>query len=430
MKITAIFLILIIPIWLIHAQTPGKRLTRYGFEVYDKPLIYYDTYFTYSPESSKQVLNFVIKIQNDLLQFTKVNGSYKAGYEVAFALKDSKNQNTVFTQIWNSTVIVMQFEQTNSKSIYQVDYKSFDLDTNPGEYDLILDVTDTGSDKVYKSDRKVIVPNKGDEVTNHTEIMLLNKTDSLLAEIVTGDEIPIVEFDQDLIAFFEFELPSQDSIMVHSELQNLENGQKLVVQKKEYNIYSDRRYYRFYEVLSKSLLEEGYKNLIYNIIIPGSSIKLEKGFNVVWYKKPIYLYETELAIRPMKYLLEASEWDEIDDMPFEQQRTWFIKFWKNQDPTPETPLNEIQYEFYFRVDLANRDFSLRFKEGWETDRGYALILYGEPNKRDLHRYVTHTKPYEIWYYEELNKRLTFIDVDKDGDYKLLAIEDLEETENE
>jgi GWxTD domain-containing protein len=430
MKKIVILIILIISSSLIQAQSFGKRLTKYGFEVYVKPSIYYDTYFNLASDKDKPIFNFVIRIQNDLLQFTKVNNNYKAGYEIALSIKDGDTENTIFTEIWDKSISVTLFDQTNSTTIYQIDHKTFDLNAKPGVYDLILDVTDTGSEKVYKSNRKLTIAAKTDAVIEHNEVKLLSKNDSLSAEIPTLNETPLIEFDRDVISSFDLIADSKDSISIQSSLKHPDNGEATTVQEKKYKILPDKSYYRFSELISKNLLREGPHTLRYKITIAEESIDIKKDFNVVWYKKPVYLYETELAIRPLKYILETPRWKQIDDMPYQEQRAWFVNYWHDRDPTPETPLNEIQYEFYFRVDQANRDYSLRFKEGWETDRGYALILYGEPSKRDLYRYVTHTKPYEIWFYRELNKKLTFIDVDKDDDYKLIAVEELEERINE
>ena len=52
------------------------------------------------------------------------------------------------------------------------------------------------------------------------------------------------------------------------------------------------------------------------------------------------------------------------------------EFWRQRDPTPGTPDNELQQSFYQRLAEANR----RFREGgaaeipgWRTDRGKILI---------------------------------------------------------
>jgi len=82
------------------------------------------------------------------------------------------------------------------------------------------------------------------------------------------------------------------------------------------------------------------------------------------------------------------------------------------------------------VTEANKRYSERFSEGWETDRGKALILYGPPTRVESNRYAINKKPYEIWFYEKLNKKLIFMDKNKEENYTLISVEDIEENKNE
>jgi GWxTD domain-containing protein len=422
-RFLALFFILITAS-LIQSQTIGKKETRYGFEIDVKPRIYYDAYFTFSPDGWKPIFNLVLKIQNDLLQFTKVDKNYQAGYDVVLSILKGEGGTPVVSDIWSRSVSEENFDKTNSTNIYQVENKILTLNAGPGEYNLKLDVTDTGSDRVFKSTRKLIIPDTSNQAIKHIGIRLLSASDSLSAEIPIGESLPIVEFNHDLIALFEIESSPDDSITIISKLNHIGKEQESTIQNNVYKFYSPNKHFRYYEYLSRNLFQEGIHTLNYDIKLASQSLSIKKKFNVVWYKKPLYLQETELAVRPLKYILEPGEWQKVDDMSFEELEQWFLNYWKKNDPTEETPYNEIQYEFYFRVDLANNEFSLRFKEGWETDRGYAMIVYGEPDKREKYHYVTNTKPYEIWHYNAQNKKATFVDIEGNNDYKLIAIEEI------
>ena len=159
-------------------------------------------------------------------------------------------------------------------------------------------------------------------------------------------------------------------------------------------------------------------------------INLQKYFTVVWFEKPVYLYKYDLALRPMVYLLSPEEFDAAESLSYDELGEWMEEYWQAKDPTPDSPLNEIQVEFFNRVDQANQQYSQRFTEGWETDRGKALILYGEPDRMESNRYAIKSKPYEIWFYKELKKKLTFIDKYKEENYILVSIEEFEENDNE
>jgi hypothetical protein len=79
---------------------------------------------------------------------------------------------------------------------------------------------------------------------------------------------------------------------------------------------------------------------------------------------------------------------------------------------------------------SNKKYPAQYREGWETDRGKALILYGDPDRVESRRYLTNAKPYEIWFYDSLNKKLVFVDVNEDKSYRLMSVEDIGEKKNE
>jgi GWxTD domain-containing protein len=126
----------------------------------------------------------------------------------------------------------------------------------------------------------------------------------------------------------------------------------------------------------------------------------------------------------MIYVLTPQEFEEADELSYDELGEWMKNYWNSKDPTPETKLNEIQVEFFHRVDEANRKYSQRFTEGWETDRGKSLILYGEPDSVEANPYAVNSKPYEIWYYDKIDTKLTFIDQYKEDSYKLVLIESI------
>jgi hypothetical protein len=79
---------------------------------------------------------------------------------------------------------------------------------------------------------------------------------------------------------------------------------------------------------------------------------------------------------------------------------------------------------------ANSKFRTENYQGWDTDRGKALILYGDPDRVRAKKYLEDAKSYEIWYYKQRNKKLIFIDRDEDGAYILVSIEDIGKEDDE
>lgn len=114
----------------------------------------------------------------------------------------------------------------------------------------------------------------------------------------------------------------------------------------------------------------------------------------------------------LRYIATAQEQQEMSRLTTEQERKDFWeRFWKERDPTPDTPRNEEMEEFYRRVQYANQHFGTG-GPGWKSDMGRVYIKYGPPDEVDRHPFSFDRPPEEIWYYYQ--QRWTFVFVDRDG----------------
>jgi GWxTD domain-containing protein len=429
MKKIVILLGILIFVSNLFSQRGGKRISRYGFEVDVKPPIYYDLIITHGHEDLKPLINFVIKVQYDILFFTKTDDGYRSGYDIAISIMDDKTNSTVYSQLWNEEIIEKDFDLTNSLKHYHVNSRSFALDIPAGEYKIFIEFTDKTSKNVHKSNRKFSIHDISTSVSDF-KIKLISPEDSLSSEIVTEDDQISVEFNEDLLVHLELILADPESLSISSELLYLAPDSNSVVKSNKYDLMPEDNHYLFEELIEKKYLEEGDYSLSYKISFGDKIHKIKKNFSVVWYSKPVYLYEAGLAIRPMRYILTPDEREYTDDLSDDELKKWFEQYWKKKDPDPNTPLNEILLEFYQRVMRSNKKYPAQYLEGWETDRGKALILYGDPDRVDSRRYLTNTKPYEVWFYDSLNKKLVFVDVNEDKSYRLMSVEDIGEKNNE
>jgi GWxTD domain-containing protein len=153
---------------------------------------------------------------------------------------------------------------------------------------------------------------------------------------------------------------------------------------------------------------------------------INRQFDVVWFEKPVYMYKYDLAIRPMQYIMDSTDIEKTDELNSSELKEWYQQFWKEKDPTQSTPYNEVQHEFYQRVDRANRKFNTRFNEGWESDFGKYLILYGEPDKTERKLHTDNKTATEIWLYKSLNKKLIFTGDTSSNLFEMTSIEKIEE----
>jgi GWxTD domain-containing protein len=398
-------------------------MSRYGFEVISRPEIFYNTFISYL-EGTKLI--FSLEIQNDILQFKKVNAGYKAKYEISINIKDYNEEQTLFTESWYETVHIDDFHETNSKKLYQNSRKEFNLDQGSGKYKLLVELRDAHTGNNFYSKRKIEILDQASVIIKHSDLVFIEKEYELSENVKISSLQDIVEINSSPFVMIEYASEETDSLKIYLELYKIEEENNVLVYNKNFSIVPEKRFKTYIEEIDNSSIEEGEYLLRYDLSHSNSKTTLQDTFKVVWYDKPIYLYKYDLALRPMIYLLSSEEYEAVEDFSNEELEVWFNKYWKEKDDSPETPLNEVQFEFYSRVQKSIQQYSLRFKEGWKTERGKTLILYGEPAQIEKHRHIAKSKPYEIWYYEDLNKKITFLDKNNNGDFELVSIENIED----
>ena len=116
---------------------------------------------------------------------------------------------------------------------------------------------------------------------------------------------------------------------------------------------------------------------------------------------------------------EIIQYKKIDSLNV--KREFIYNFWISRDTDPSTAKNEFKEEYMRRVSFVNKNFSSLYKEGYTTDRGRVVLLYGEPDQRDFYPSDAGYKPYEIWIYNDIEGGVAFYfgDVTGYGNYELL-----------
>ena len=147
----------------------------------------------------------------------------------------------------------------------------------------------------------------------------------------------------------------------------------------------------------------------------------------------------------IRYIITPQEERIFREMPPEDRGEFIMDFWARRDSDPSTPENEFRSVYYTRLAVADKAFRAGIP-GWMTDRGRIYILLGPPMdvikkamgekstefskaQRELSSNLleegTFTeKPTDIWIYNQYPDyfagplRLTFVDYDSTGNYKL------------
>ncbi|MGK9477452.1 GWxTD domain-containing protein [Melioribacter sp. OK-6-Me] len=116
---------------------------------------------------------------------------------------------------------------------------------------------------------------------------------------------------------------------------------------------------------------------------------------------------------------EISQYKKLDSL--NGKREFLYTFWQRRDPDPSTSINEFKEDYMRRLEYVNQNFSNYTRPGYLTDRGRVYLIYGEPDQRDRYPNQSNMKPYEVWFYNQIEGGVTFIfgDVTGFGNYELL-----------
>lgn len=127
------------------------------------------------------------------------------------------------------------------------------------------------------------------------------------------------------------------------------------------------------------------------------------------------------------YIISPKEKDVFLRLETDRERDIFIEaFWKQRDPTPNTPANEYKEEHYRRINYVNNWFGKESPEpGWRSEMGRIYIILGEPKSIEKYENETEVYPTVIWFYEGMEKfglpnafNVVFFKQDAVGEYKL------------
>ncbi|MDM7925341.1 MAG: GWxTD domain-containing protein [bacterium] len=381
----------------------------------DVPDFHFDTAITASPDSGKSRFNCFVKVAYDELQFVRDGGGYIARFELSAILFNDRGEQ-VEAKIRSHEVRVPGYDSTNSRSAFAPAQASFDI--APGRYELLLSVMDLDSRKasVKKTPVQISKGRPGD----------LTVTDIILAERVVADSAGnpspmasvlgnLSETMDTLFVWFEIHSPpSLASVPIRVRLTDVKGA--VVRSDTLSKTLSGGRTVCVLSV-GKGDLRGGRYKLDVEVGSGERIVKRSRPLTVHWGDMPGQAADLDKMIEQIRYIAKGSEIKKIKKKQGEDRLEAFREFWRQRDPTPDTEANELEEEYYRRVEFANQNFGT-FIDGWKSDRGMVYILLGPPGEVERHPFESGSKPYEIWTYYTFNRSVLFVDHTGMGDYRL------------
>ena len=422
---------------------------------------FYD-YASYKGSDNKSVLEFYYQISNDVVTFTKTDEGFSGKYELSVSFFDNETDRLVDYKNWEEKLSVDTYKETTLQSEFWINQMNFSH--TPGEYKMKIQLTDVETDHKNDLSSNIVIDNyenTGKIALSDIELVGSKLADEVNPRFKKGEKLNLVPNATTVFGDF------MPKLNAYYELYNLpfetdEDGQLTV----EYRIvnYRGEIIFSFFEDLKFDAesttqfasiplenINEGKYYLEVRVRTNSREkfVSKEKRFFVKRSFGPVG-EDFDKSIEYLKYVAESSEIKKMKKADAAEKRKLWLSFWKEKDPTPNTPENEFMQEYYRRIRYANEKFS-HTKEGWLSDRGRVYILLGKPNEitsnflfgaiqddinkdgfrdnigglgdrtfmSDQSLGLHGSKPCIIWYYYTAKKKFVFVDKHGTGDYILI-----------
>ena len=384
----------------------------------DYPLFQHDVVVKASPDDLKLArIDIFAEVLYDDMQFVKTDEEFEANYELTAVLLKGKDQ--VDGKIWKESVVVDSYAKTNSRGDISLTHATFN-DVEPGKYKVALSFEDLNGNQTYKIESKVTVDDFGKPAISGSGITFArqvqiedNQVKGIFPEVTNtykGLGFPAH-------AYFEVYNPKRfKSAKVSYEIQG-ENTKYLHKNSFEIDLAEDRTAYAI-SLPTDSLGHDTYR-LSINIVAAGKKAVLQKNFYIRWAGLPRTAEDLDAAISQAQLIATNTEWKKFKKAGEAKKLEFFLKFWKDRDPSPRTEQNEAMEAYYAKVSMANQTFTVMGREGWRSDRGMIFIILGPPDEVIRNDYPSGSRPYQIWQYYSINRQFEFYDRNGFGDYEFV-----------
>jgi GWxTD domain-containing protein len=380
--------------------------------------------FTFKSDSSgKGRLDMYVQIPYTEINFMKENEVYLSRLEIAATVLTQEKQ-----EVWQRNQMVelqvKDFGQTISHQRSQL--KQFSTDLLPGKYELHVQISDHKSKKITTIQKSLTVKDFSKDSLGMSDLMMASKIGTLgtRKSIVPNLTGHLTNDSSSVYIFFEVYHQVQLDSM-HLLCKFINTKKEVVSQYKKKELLTENQTQIIWQIDTPMLVPSRYDILIeatgFTQSKPPTQLRssASRTCQVLIKGMPLMISDIDKATDELIYIAKGSELDYIRESGTqEEKQKRFLEFWTKRDPDPKTERNELMEEYYTRVDYANKNYS-NYREGWRSDRGMVLIRFGAPQNVERHPFESDSKPYEIWYYYDQNRKFTFVDETGFSDYRLL-----------
>jgi GWxTD domain-containing protein len=406
-----------------------------------------------SDDTASIELAVIYRVNPVFLIFAKANGSqqdtYEAKGEIVMEIFDCKDA-AVAREIRSLRIERNSLPSENSP-VPDFIQGAFSLKLNKGSYKAVIEIKDNESGRSFIiRDIKIDAQHYSSSGLNISPVVFIESTtfDTSVSEQKPFYPLNFggnVEIGQSGRCFFQAyspdtiskvhvawkvvskeEIDQDDPIKLSGEKSLQLTGRPVISNHPKqisYSIKNDsKRSHLIFVSIPIERLETGNYHMDMTVTQDTLKTSKEVTFKVIWPLKPRSLENFNVAVDALKHIATEEEISQIKASDSQKALKAFRDFWRKQNPDTTNAFNPAMAEYYRRVDETIKRFSLaNTSDGYRTDRGRIYILFGSPTFTNrLLR--PNTAPTELWTYEKLKQRFTFVDQNKSGNYILVKTE--------
>ncbi|MFC1553907.1 GWxTD domain-containing protein [candidate division KSB1 bacterium] len=361
-----------------------------------------------------------LKVPFIKLSFTKYEDIFRAEYEVTVEVRD-KDRELIQGKSWIETVQTKFYDETVNQEISHLTKELLPLTS--GNFTLTVSIVDNETKTRIAKSKNLQVNKQNDSKFRTSNILFADYIDERSGKVL--DFLPSFSnaLNKNKANYYTvFDLvPSgnDEEYNIEVELKTNERRDNKTIFKNDFKKENTGEIIKIATNLKEKDLNSGPYTITYKISSGWSNSKtISKDFVLTWYGAPTSEGELDTALEQMKYAFKETVPGNFKELNHQNKLTLFNTIWKQRDPTPETPRNELRDEYFRRVRYSNSQFSF-FNEGWKSDRGMIYILFGAPTEILDINYSLASYPMKYWSYIRHNMVFQFHDIHSIGDYRLL-----------
>jgi GWxTD domain-containing protein len=408
-------------------------------------------YARFNYDSTSVYIEFYYELNSKDMQVTQTDKGGLIEAVVHLELKNIATEEYAINKEWKIQGIVNN-ENKASESVNDV----IGFVVPEGKYSLVVTVKDVKNPELKKiiNENVIIQPIKKNKFSlSDIELARQIKTDAVdqkslfyknSLEVIPNPTMVYSNLSPAMFFYMELynlKLPDENAgftfqkSLFNSSGKSLYKSTKTIKQQKEavveYGVVNLSKYptdsYYFEVSLVDPVTKEAFVSTkrfyLYNPNVVDSTKSTYSNAAVISSEFALYnAEECDNNFKQARYLATQKEINQYKKLEtVDAKREFLFNFWKERDDNPATPQNEFKEEYEKRIAYANKNFTRMNKEGYLTDRGRVVLLYGEPDQKDYFPSQPDLKPYEVWFYSQIEGGTTFVfgDLTGFGNFELL-----------